>query len=190
MLNCFQVERRRHMGLFDTVILDKAKTCRSCGGTIDSVQTKAFYSSLTEYRIGDLVSCPSMFTGIIREEVFCSSCHAVSQEIYFTIWHTLLTGIYDSAEEAEQNLFHTERAELIDYINRHQKESETWHRRFMELYSDLESWYRYQHKEQTVDKPELNRFDEFQFFRIREFLEADDFLAALIEEHRPPGGED
>ncbi|MDZ7793863.1 MAG: hypothetical protein U5P10_09295 [Spirochaetia bacterium] len=174
------------MGIFDTVILDTPKVCRACGASIDSVQTKSFSPSLREYRVGDIVSGSPMLTGVIQEDLFCSSCNSVSQEVYFSIWHTLLAGVYDTAKEAEERLLNIDRAELMDYIVRHQKEAETWHVRFARLFGDLKNLYEYQ----RVNKSEDISDKDLRFFRIREILEAEDSFAALIEAHRPVNPED
>ncbi|MCF7948416.1 MAG: hypothetical protein K9M94_07495, partial [Spirochaetia bacterium] len=141
------------MGIFDTVILDEPKVCSSCGATIDSIQTKSFSSALREYRVGDIVGGSPMLTGVVREDLFCSSCNSVSQEVYFSIWHTLLAGVYDTADDAEERLLHIDRAELMDFIVRHQKKAETWHVRFARLYGDLKNWYEYQRANRTEDTP-------------------------------------
>jgi hypothetical protein len=127
-----------------------------------------------------------MFTGVIREDLFCSNCNSVSQEVYFSIWHTLLAGIYDTAAEAEERLLHIDRAELMDFIVRHQKEAETWHVRFARLFGDLKNWYEYQRANKTG---EVSGHDP-KFLRIHEIIEAEDPLAALIEAHRPVNPED
>ena len=174
------------MGLFDTIILDEVRVCSSCGATIDAVQTKSFSSALREYRVGDIVAESPMLTGVVGEDLFCSSCNSVSQELYFAVWHTLLAGIYDSPEEAEERLLHIDRAELMDYIDRHQREAETWHVRFARLFGDLKNWYEHQ---RAVETETVSDKDP-RFFRIREILEAEDPIAALIEAHRPVNPED
>ena len=174
------------MGLFDTVIFDEPKVCSSCGATIDSVQTKSFSPALREYRVGDIVNGSPMLTGVIMEDLFCSSCNSVFQEVYFSIWHTLLAGVYDTAKEAEERLLHIDRAELMDFIARHQKDAETWHVRFARLYGDLKNWYEYQRANKTEDIADHDP----RFLRIHELLEAEDPLADLIEAHRPVNPED
>ena len=174
------------MGVFDTIILDEARVCSSCGATIETMQTKSFSSALKEYRVGDIVAGSPMLTGVVREDLFCSSCNSVSQELYLALWHTLLAGVYDHADEAEERLLHIDRAELMDYIVRHQREAETWHVRFARLFGDLKTWHEHQRAAETE---EISDRDP-RFFRIREILAAEDPVAALIEAHRPVNPED
>jgi hypothetical protein len=174
------------MGLFDTIILDESKICSSCGAAIETIQTKSFSSALKEYRVGDIVGSSPVFTGVIQEDLFCSSCNSVSQEVYLAVWHTLLAGVYDCVEEAEERLLQIDRAELMDYIVRHQREAEIWHVRFARLFGDLKNWYEHQRVAETEDVSDK----DLRFFRIREILEAEDPVAALIEAHRPVNPED
>ena len=174
------------MGIFDTVFLEKSRICTICGAQIDSVQTKNFSPALKEYRAGDIVSGSPVLSGVIREDLFCSSCNSVSQDVFFSIWHGLLAGVYDSVEEAEERLRHIDRAELMDHIARHQQQAETWHVRFSRLFGDLKNWYEYQN---ASEEEEVSGRD-LRFFRIKEILEAEDPLAALIEAHHPMNPED
>ncbi len=174
------------MGLFDTILLDEVRVCGSCGAAIDAVQTKSFSSALREYRVGDILAGSPMLTGVVREDLFCSNCNSVSQEVYLAMWHTLLAGIYDSPEEAEERLLSIDRAELMDYIARHQRQAETWHVRFARLFGDLKNWYEHRRAVETEGVSDQDP----RFFRIREILEADDPIAALIEAHRPVNPED
>lgn len=174
------------MGIFDTVFLEEYRICTICGAQIDSVQTKNFSPALREYRAGDMVSGSPVLSGIIREDLFCSSCNSVSQEVFFSIWHSLLAGVYDSAEEAEERLRHIDRAELMDHIARHQQQAEIWHVRFSRLFGDLKNWYEYQREKQAGEPSDR----DLRFFRIKEILEAEDTLAALIEAHHPTNPED
>ncbi|MCF7914933.1 MAG: hypothetical protein K9L66_07205 [Spirochaetaceae bacterium] len=95
-------------------------------------------------------------------------------------------GIFDTADEAEERLLHIDRAELMDFIVRHQKKAETWHVRFARLYGDLKNWYEYQRANRTED----TSGHDPKFLRIHEIIEADDPLSALIEAHRPVNPED
>jgi hypothetical protein len=174
------------MGIFDTVTFEEPKVCSSCGARIDSVQTKSFSPALREYRVGDIIGGSPVFSGVVREDLFCSSCNSVSQEVHFSIWHTLLVGIFDNAEEAEERLLHIDRATLMEYIVRHQRETETWHVRFSRLFGDLKNWHEFLRVNQSGEVSDRDP----RFFRIREILEAEDPLSALIESHRPVDPED
>lgn len=187
------------MGLFDTIIFEEPKLCSSCGAKIDSVQTKAFDPALLEYRVGDVVCGSPLLSGVIREDLFCNACNSMTGVVYLAIWHTLLAGVYDTAEEAETRIQHVDRAELLDYIARHQKQAWTWHNRFSRLFGDLRNLYDYQHekeeaREGSQDQPEdastAGKIRDLRFFRINEIVSAEDPLAALIEAHRPENPED
>ena len=67
-----EAQKDRKMGLFDTVVLDEARACSSCGATIDAVQTKSFSSALREYRVGDIVAESPMLTGVVWEDLLLS----------------------------------------------------------------------------------------------------------------------
>jgi hypothetical protein len=183
------------MGLFDTIFFEEPKICSSCGAKIDSVQTKAFDPALLEYRVGDVVSGSPLLSGVIREDLFCNGCNTMTQAVYLAIWHTLLVGVYDTEEEAEARITKVDRAELLDYIARHQKQSWTWHNRFSRLFGDLRNLYDYQHEleeegEIAANTETVGKIRNLRFFRIKEILDTKDPLAALIEAHRPENPED
>jgi hypothetical protein len=174
------------MGLFDTVFFDVPRACSNCGTKIDHVQTKHFDPILREYRVGDIITGSPVLTGVLQEELFCSGCNSFSDKIYFSIWHTVLLGIFNGPREAEERVREVDRAELIDYIDRHQREAETWHGRFSRLYGDLQNLHDYQREPKK--KGESRR--DIRFFRIRDLLEKEDPLGALIDAHRPVNPED
>lgn len=177
---------RNDMGLFDTVFFDKPFTCSNCGSSIDQVQTKAFDPGLREYHIGDLVSGSSVFTGIIREELYCVQCNQRAQSVYLAIWHTLIVGAYETHEEAETRLASVDRADLMDYIMRHQSAALRWHDRFSRLYGELQILSDFtrdpKSHEATADNP--------RFFRIRQYVDAPDPLSELISSNKPVNPED
>lgn len=174
------------MGIFDTVLLDQPRNCKICGACIDQVQTKVFDPVLREYRVGDIISGSPVLAGVIQEDLFCPSCNSISQKVYFAIWHTLLVGVFDTIEEAETRMQSVDRSELLDHIARHQTQALTWHNRFSRLYGELQNLHDYlRHPEKgTQDLSDL------RFFRIKEIVEGDDPLEALIEAHRPVNPED
>lgn len=176
------------MGLFDTVFFSPPRKCRNCGSEIDQVQTKAFEPGLQEYQVGDVIAGAPMLTGVIREDLYCPACNTNPQPVYFAIWHTLLVGVYDDPESAEQRLGGVDRAELLDYLARHQQEALTWHDRFSRLYGELQNLHDYQ--QYVQEKESAGAGDNPQFFRIRDYVKAGDPLGELIKTNKPVNPED
>lgn len=178
------------MGIFDTVRFDPPRTCPNCGTTISEVQTKAFDPGLREYRVGDVIYGSPILSGVIREELYCPGCsameHAERRSVWFSIWHTLLVGVFDDPTEAEARLQTVDRAELLDYLARHQNAALTWHDRFSRLYGELQNLHDFQSRDETQ---ELKR-EDLRFFRIRDILDADDPLGELIRNNKPQNPED
>ena len=110
------------MGIFDTVYFDRPRTCSQCGTSIGEVQTKVFDPGLREYRVGDVVYGSPVLSGVLREDLYCPHCNSSKEKIYFSIWHTLLIGVYDDQESAEERLNSVDRAELLEYLLHHQAE--------------------------------------------------------------------
>jgi hypothetical protein len=175
------------MGIFDTVYLDPVRTCVSCGSQIGEVQTKVFDPGLREYRVGDVVYGSPLLSGVIKEELYCSHCNASKQKVYFAVWHTLLVGIYDTQEEAEERIGSVDRAELLDYLVQHQSEALRWHDRFSRLYGELQNFHDFQ---SGVNSDPATRRESPMFFRIREYIDTDDPLGELIRANKPINPED
>ncbi len=179
------------MGIFDTVRFDPPRPCPNCGTAIAEVQTKAFDPGLRDYRVGDVIVGSPILSGVIREELYCPGCAATDRtsrrSVWFSIWHTLLVGVYDEPGQAEQRLQTVDRAELLDYLARHQSNALTWHDRFSRLYGELQNLHDYQQKR---DSGEIQREEDLRFFRIREILDADDPLGELIRNNKPVNPED
>ena len=176
------------MGLFDTVFLDPRRRCKKCGAEIDQVQTKAFEPGLHEYQVGDVIDGSPVLSGVIREELYCASCNESPQQVYFAVWHTLLTGVCDTAEAAERRIREIDRAELLDYLARHQRQSLQWHDRFSRLYGELQNLHDYQNRLESGDQTDAQ--DDPKFFRIRDFVTDNDPLGALIRANKPINPED
>lgn len=177
---------RNDMGLFDTIFFDTPFICSNCGASIDQVQTKAFDPGLREYHVGDLVSGSSIFSGILREELFCVQCSTSAQSVYITIWHTLLAGAFGTSEEAERRLKTVDRADLMDYILRHQNAALRWHDRFSRLYGELQILHDFTNNPPSPEATPENP----RFFRIRQYVDAADPLSELIAANKPINPED
>ncbi|POR05328.1 hypothetical protein AU468_01210 [Alkalispirochaeta sphaeroplastigenens] len=178
------------MGIFDTVRFDPPRACVNCGTAITEVQTKVFEPGLREYHVGDLIQGSPILSGVIREELYCPGCagsdHRKPQFVWFSLWHTLLVGVYDTPREAEARLQEVDRAELLDYLARHQQAALTWHDRFSRLYGELQNYQDYL----RASPQEQQDRENMRFFRIREILATDDPLAALISSNKPQNPED
>lgn len=178
------------MGIFDTVRFDPPRTCPNCGTEISEVQTKAFDPGLREYCVGDVIYGSPILSGVIREELYCPGCaageHTKRRGVWFSIWHTLLVGVYDDHVEAENRLQTVDRAELLDHLARHQSSALTWHDRFSRLYGELQNLHDYQQR----DPSDTSHRSDLKFFRIREIVDANDPLGELIRNNKPVNPED
>jgi hypothetical protein len=181
------------MGIFDTVRFTPARSCPNCGAAISEVQTKAFEPGLREYHVGDVIYGSPILNGVIREELYCPSCTGSDppvrpRPVWFAIWHTLLVGVCDDPGDAELRLQTVDRAELLDYLARHQNAALTWHDRFSRLYGELQNLHDYQ----RAGPEERNARDwkDLRFFRIREIIDSEDPLGELIQNNRPVNPED
>jgi hypothetical protein len=177
-----------NMGIFDTVYFDEPRRCNQCGATIDQVQTKVFEPGLREYRVGDAITGSPVLNGVVREDLFCLSCNANSQHIYFAVWHTVLVGVFDDPERAQTRTGSVDRAELVDYLVAHQQQALRWHDRFSRLYGELQNLHDYQSAAQRGDAS-LSA-DSPRYFRIREIVATDDPLGELIRANKPLNPED
>ena len=175
------------MGIFDTVYFDRPRTCSQCGTSIGEVQTKVFDPGLREYRVGDVVYGSPVLSGVLREDLYCPHCNSSKEKIYFSIWHTLLIGVYDDQESAEERLSSVDRAELLDYLVHHQAEALRWHDRFSRLYGELQNFHDYQTGRNSSG---ATRRENPMFFRIREYVDAPDPLGELIRANKPVNPED
>lgn len=176
------------MGIFDTIYFDPPRVCSNCGSTISEVQTKVFEPGLREYRVGDVVYGSPVLNGVIREELYCPHCNASKQHIYFSVWHTLLVGVYDDMDHAEERLSTVDRAELLDYLVQHQSEALRWHDRFSRLYGELQNFHDFQLG--SVKSDAMSKRENPMFFRIREYVDTDDPLGELIRANKPVNPED
>lgn len=176
------------MGIFDTVFMAPPRRCRNCGSEIDQVQTKAFEPGLREYSIGDVITGTPLVSGVIREDLYCPSCNQTPQRVYFAVWHSLLVGICDTPDDAEERIRNVDRAELLDYLAEHQQQALQWHDRFSRLYGELQNLHDYQQRSSL--ESETSGRDSPKFFRIREFVDSEDPLGSLIRANKPVNPED
>ena len=92
------------MGMFDTIIFDQPIPCPNCGAAIRSDQTKAFESTLEDYRIGDCIAHAEEMH-IVRDELYCDQCRQFTGAFYYlAVYRGILVGIETDREAAEAHL--------------------------------------------------------------------------------------
>lgn len=133
------------MGMFDTIHFKKPLTCPSCGAEITSLQTKDFECGLTSYQIGSVLRGGNVYSGIIKETLWCDACNKVGRSpanspVYLVVWHTVLAGMEQELAKAEARLAAVDRLDLIGWLDEAQREADLWHRRYSKLHSDVTRW--------------------------------------------------
>jgi hypothetical protein len=144
------------MGMFDAIVFPRPIACAGCGAPIESTQSHELGQTLDTYRVGDAVEACPIATGVLEERLYCHACKGVEQRVYFTIWHSLLTGVYGSQEEAEAHLFGVDRADILNYLIAHQKEERRLGgllRSALGLVSDYAEYLEAPDKAEFLDEP-------------------------------------
>ena len=168
--------------MFDTLVFPEPIDCVQCGKPVPSTQTKSLDSTLDTYRVGDVVSAEGITTGVLTEELYCEPCRRFDQKIYVTLWHGLITGFYTDEAEAERNLLAVDRADILYYLTRHQRERRRVTGLLHRALAVVESYADYatsEDKEAFLNKP-------FGFLRsdLKGHLGAADPLKSIVEEYR------
>jgi len=89
------------MGMFDTIVFDKAYTCTQCGAEVASTQTKAFERTLSHYHVKDCISHAEDIR-IVKEELYCGKCSKFEgQYVYIAVVRGILVGVADTLEAAQ-----------------------------------------------------------------------------------------
>lgn len=89
------------MGMFDTIVFEKAYTCTQCGAEVASTQTKAFEQTLSSYRVKDCISHAEDIR-IVKEELFCYKCSKFEgQYVYLAVVRGILVGVADALHAAQ-----------------------------------------------------------------------------------------
>lgn len=181
------------MGLFDTIHLKAPLICPTCGAEELRLQTHELGDSMTEYRIGSVVTQTSVLTGIVKETHFCSACHKAERPadspVYLVIWHSVLAGVEQDLAKAEERLGSVDRLDLIGWMDEAQVETRRWKRLYCHFRSDIERWNEHLARaaapelEDTDDRKRLRAFSRI-WDLPEEILSAPDPLAALLEKAR------
>lgn len=175
------------MGLFDTIIFPKPIPCAGCGAPHESTQTHELGNSLDTFRVGDVVAECRVVTGILEESLYCDACKRSDQKVYFTVWHSLLTGVHLDPGEAERRLLEVDRADILNHLLRHQKEERRLRRL---LHSALSAFDGYAGYLKAADKEAFLKapFHAIRFSGFEEYLKTPDPLTAIVERFRTEAG--
>ncbi len=119
------------MGMFDTIVFDKAYICPQCGGEIASIQTKTFEQTLGNFRVKDCISHAEDIR-IVKEELFCHKCtHFSGQYVYLAVVRGILVGVANTLQAARSMLDDLNLEKMIlwyhDLFARYQSESRAKH---------------------------------------------------------------
>ena len=175
------------MGMFDTVHFAEPVACAICQAPIPSTQTKAFDSTLDDYRIGDCIGHAEEIR-VVREDLFCDACHAYNKQfVYLVVYRGILIDIALDLPAAEPQLhsFSFERL-LLWYHDQYAKRiSERRDRLAVERFlHDLVRWFDEGYDQMT---PEERAEKHWPFFIHKDILEgASDPVTALrvyVEQH-------
>jgi hypothetical protein len=177
------------MGMFDTIVFPAPIACPGCGAPVPSTQSKDLGQALATYRVGDVVAeCP-VVTGILEETLWCDACRASDHKVYFTIWHSLITGVYRNREEAEARLLAVDRADILNHLMVHQRERWRLRRSLGSLVSLLGTYAEYlaaDDKAAFLEKP----FGGISRWELKDHLGEKDPLASIVAKYRSEIGED
>jgi len=176
------------MSLFDTIVFPRPFACAGCGTLLESTQSHELGETLDTYRVGDVVAACPVVTGVLEERLYCGACRGVEQRVYITIWHSLITGVYQSEPEAEANLLEVDRADILNYLIAHQKEErrlERLLRSALGLVSDYADYLKAPDKGKFLNQPLGGIF----LGRLKEHLSAEEPLASIVTHLRAEMGE-
>jgi len=176
------------MGMFDTLRLPKTYTCIHCGHQITEIQTSVFGNLLKTYQVGDVAEGSDVKIGVLEESVYCPSCSNIDQKLYITVWHSLISGVYLSQKDAEDNLLKVDRADILFFLMRHQTEIATLRRKYLELFHTVEGYREYS-KSITEGKTWDGGF-RYLSTALPEVVKDPDPLKRILEMFRPTEAED
>jgi hypothetical protein len=187
------------MGMFDTIYLDKAIACKTCGADILDFQTKEFDNCLNHYRIGSVLSGSRVLSGVIKDEAYCQVCSDAKRDawtdVYLVVWHTILAGVETEESKAQTRLASVDRLDLVQWIAEAQKKEEQWQRKFFFLHNELRRWHEYMEDQKKPQEPESNDNKLGRTLRsIRkpseEVTKAADPIGKILELHAPKKNEE
>jgi len=187
------------MGMFDTIYLDKAIACKTCGADILDFQTKEFDNCLNHYRIGSVLAGSRVLLGVIKDEAYCQACSDAKRhawtDVYLVVWHTILAGVETEESKAQTRLASVDRLDLVQWIAEAQKKEEQWQRRFFALHNELRRWHEYVEEQKKPQEPESKSNKRLRVLRSiwspsEEIKTAADPIGKILELHAPKKSEE
>ena len=187
------------MGMFDTIYLDKAIACKTCGADILDFQTKEFDNCLNHYRIGSVLAGSRVLLGVIKDEAYCQACSDAKRhawtDVYLVVWHTILAGVETEESKAQTRLASVDRLDLVQWIAEAQKKEEQWQRKFFSLHHELRRWHEYVEDQKKPQEPEsddnkLGRTLRSIWKPSEEITTAADPIGKILELHAPKKNEE
>ena len=187
------------MGMFDTIYLDKAIACKTCGADILDFQTKEFDNCLNHYRIGSVLAGSRVLLGVIKDEAYCQACSDAKRhawtDVYLVVWHTILAGVETEEIKAQSRLASVDRLDLVQWIAEAQKKEEQWQRRFFALHNELRRWHEYVEEQKKPQEPESESNKRLRVLRSiwspsEEIKTAADPIGKILELHAPKKSEE
>ena len=187
------------MGMFDTIYLDKAIACKTCGADILDFQTKEFDNCLNHYRIGSVLAGSRVLLGVIKDEAYCQACSDAKRhawtDVYLVVWHTILAGVETEESKAQTRLASVDRLDLVQWIAEAQKKEEQWQRKFFSLHHELRRWHEYVEDQKKPQEPEsddnkLGRTLRSIWKPSEEITTAADPIGKILELHAPNKNEE
>jgi len=182
------------MGLFDTIHPAKPLVCPRCGASVRTVQSHDFGETMSDYRVGSLLTCCPVVTGIVKDTLWCDTCHEAGRPsdslVYFVIWHSVLAGVEQDLVRAEARLSTVDRLDLIAWLHEAQQDADQWQRRYHRFFQHVSLWHEHL-KRSSEDSPAgkdaaSRLIPKFLRSLPDEILKAPDPLAAILASHTPP----
>jgi hypothetical protein len=182
------------MGMFDTIYLDKAIACKTCGGDVLDFQTKEFDSCMNHYRVGSVLLGSRVLSGVIKDEAYCRACSDAKRhawtDVYLVVWHTILAGVETEESKAQARLASVDRLDLVQWIAEAQKNEQQWRRRFYSLHNELRRWHEYVEEQKKPQEPESESNKRLRVLRSiwspsEEIKTAADPIGKILELHAP-----
>lgn len=187
------------MGMFDTIYLDKAIACKTCGGDVLDFQTKEFDSCMNHYRVGSVLLGSRVLSGVIKDEAYCRACSDAKRhawtDVYLVVWHTILAGVETEESKAQARLASVDRLDLVQWIAEAQKNEQQWRRRFYSLHNELRRWHEYVEEQKKPQEPESESNKRLRVLRSiwspsEEIKTAADPIGKILELHAPKKNEE
>ena len=187
------------MGMFDTIYLDKAIACKTCGADILDFQTKELDSCMNHYRVGSVLLGSRVLSGVIKDEAYCRACSDAKRhawtDVYLVVWHTILAGVETEESKARSRLASVDRLDLVEWIAEAQKKEEQWQKRFFALHNELRRWHEYVEEQKKPQEPESESNKRLRALRSiwspsEEIKTAADPIGKILELHAPKKSEE